>query len=254
MNDEVWNMAVEAHPELNGRKDVKDSPAEFVALVKILGEVKREEEKGNFKLSEYKDIDKSLRLIEESKCAAKTFSDAVRSESDNLMTLMSEPGYYAAQTLLENDFLPTDRHSMDNLLNTSAPLGELAETRKNITLELIGNIYSCIDCEIKNVEDIKGINRQIEQYPLSVMALMAVSSKNMENNVPQVKVFNAEDLAAKLNDPKIKELSAKIPLTGYGMAFTEAVAQASLMENMDKTRVLQPEYETPLKQSYREIG
>lgn len=237
INEDVWNMAVEAHPELKGREDIKSSPKDFVMLIKIISEAKKAEENGNSSLSEYKNPDKGLQLIRETKSASETFSNALSTGSDNLMELIETPGYYAAQNLHENDFLPTDAESLRNLLNTHAPLEELSQVRNNLAVELIGNVYSHLNCDIRNEVDIKEMNNIIEQKPLSVLALIAVSNKNKDNGLPPVKIMNGRDLKAKLEMPQIKELASQIPLVNYGAAIKEAYTKAPLMEHMDKTRV-----------------
>lgn len=254
MNEELWNMAVDAHPELKGRDDVKASPKEFVALVKILGEVKREEENGNSEFSEYKNPDKALRLIRETKAASDIFTEALLNGSDNLAELMETPGYYAAQNLHENDFLPTEETSMKNLLNTHAPLQELTSLRNDLVLELTGNIYSQINCEIRDNTDIKEINDVIEQEPMSVLALMAVSARNKEQGLPPVRISNVHDLKAKLELSEIQELSAQIPLISYGAAIKEAYNKAPIMEHMNRARVLDAPKNFEFNHSYREIG
>ena len=233
MNEDLWNMVTEAHPELKGREG--EDPKELVALIKIIGEAKREEADGNKDLSEYKNPDKALALIRETRAASDAFSAALQNGSDDLMTLMEVPGYYAAQNLHENDFIPTDKKEVDNLLHTHAPLRELASVRNDLVTELTGNIYTRINCEIRNTTDIKEINNIIEQKPLSVLALMAVSEKNREKGLPLVKVSDARALKEKLDMPQVNELSSEIPVTNYGLAFEKACALAKPAENTKNT-------------------
>ncbi len=253
MNEDLWNMAVEAHPELKGREDIKSSPKELVPLIKIIGEAKRAKENGNPELSEYKNPDKALQLIRETKSASDTFMDALASESEKLMELMETPGYYAAQNLHENDFLPTDANGMENLLNAHAPLEELAQIRNDLVLEVTGNIYSHVNCEIHDVADIKEINKIIEQEPMSVMALMAVSAKNKDKGLPPVEISNIPDLKAKLEMSQIQELSSEIPLINYGTAIKEAYEKAPLIEHMDKAKVLNAQKNLKIQYGGKEI-
>lgn len=67
---------------------------------------------------------------------------------------------------------------------------------------------------------------------------MAVSAKNKENNLPPVKVLNAEDLSSKLENPQIKSLAKNIPLVNYGVAIKNAYEQAPAIPNINKSRGL----------------
>lgn len=242
MDENLWKAAVKTHPELESAEGIKDSPEDFVALVKILNTAKRAEESGNHSFSEYKNVESGLRLIDETKLGAKIFDRALTSEQADIMQFYGVPGLYVSHSLHCNDYMPTTEEEMNRLLNTSAPLEELQQVKDDLTVSLMENFYKFVDCEIKNVNQSNEINRIIKENPRQIMALMAISEKNRQNGMKQVRAYNNDDLKAKLNMPEVQKLSRSIPLSEFNFMFDGALRGAQPLQGMDKPKNINPRY------------